>query len=67
MLGIIGYRTQFNLKKKEQLELEKEMELIQSETNSAEAEHNQAFGARREKFPVVVELGLNIAALVKQK
>lgn len=43
------------------------MELIQSETNSAEAEHNQAFGAAREKFPVVVELGLNIAALVKQK
>ncbi|MBF2518707.1 flagellar biosynthesis protein FlhA [Listeria marthii] len=67
VLGIIGYRTQFNLKKKEQLELEKEMELIQSETNSAEAEHNQAFGAAREKFPVVVELGLNIAALVKQK
>ncbi|WP_099222073.1 FHIPEP family type III secretion protein [Listeria costaricensis] len=67
LLLALGYRTQQGLKKAHEKELAAEMAEIQAENRRQEEEHQQAFGASQEKYPVVVELGLNIAALVKQK
>lgn len=66
-LGVLGFRTQSALSKKKRLEADMEMAQLKAESKAAEEEQNQAFGAAQEKYPIVVELGLNIAALVKQK
>lgn len=67
VVGFFGYITQKSLKEEEERALKKELEMLE---NEAQPEHNQesdSFGITRDKYPIIVELGLDLAALVKQK
>ena len=53
------------MKKKED-ELQKELEMIQGEDEQLQ-QVEDSFGVFTDKYPIIVELGLDLAALVKQK
>ncbi|MGG2092746.1 flagellar biosynthesis protein FlhA [Bacillus sp. S13(2024)] len=62
----LGYRNKQRLKKEEEAELQKELEMIQSDDDQIKKVED-SFGVFTDKYPIIVELGLDLAALVKQK
>ncbi|ENQ3080296.1 flagellar biosynthesis protein FlhA [Bacillus cereus] len=66
--GIIflGYTNKQRLKKEKEEELQKELEMIQSDEDQMKKVED-SFGVFTDKYPIIVELGLDLAALVKQK
>lgn len=66
--GIIflGYTNKQRLKKEKEAELQKELEMIQSDEDQMKKVED-SFGVFTDKYPIIVELGLDLAALVKQK
>ncbi|HDX9579809.1 flagellar biosynthesis protein FlhA [Bacillus cytotoxicus] len=66
--GIIflGYTNKKRLKKEKEEELQKELEMIQSDEDQMKKVED-SFGVFTDKYPIIVELGLDLAALVKQK
>ncbi|PEA53518.1 flagellar biosynthesis protein FlhA [Bacillus pseudomycoides] len=66
--GIIflGYTNKQRLKKEKDQELQKELEMIQNDEDQIKKVED-SFGVFTDKYPIIVELGLDLAALVKQK
>ncbi|WP_020060540.1 flagellar biosynthesis protein FlhA [Bacillus sp. 123MFChir2] len=66
--GIIflGYTNKQRLKKEKEEEMQKELEMIQSDEDQMKKVED-SFGVFTDKYPIIVELGLDLAALVKQK
>ncbi|MEI4830609.1 flagellar biosynthesis protein FlhA [Bacillus sp. FJAT-53711] len=62
----LGYRNKQRLKKEEEEALQKELEMIQSDDDQIKKVED-SFGVFTDKYPIIVELGLDLAALVKQK
>ncbi|MCP8968869.1 flagellar biosynthesis protein FlhA [Ectobacillus ponti] len=60
-----GYRSKKERKKQQEQELQQEMEMIKNEGDTKQVE--DSFGVFTDKYPIIVELGLDLAALVKQK
>ena len=54
------------MKKEKEDELQKELEMIQGEDEQLQ-QVEDSFGVFTDKYPIIVELGLDLAALVKQK
>ncbi|MFX3622705.1 MAG: flagellar biosynthesis protein FlhA [Ectobacillus sp.] len=65
--GIIFLGYQYKKRKKRDQEklMLQEMEMIREEENTNQVE--DSFGVFTDKYPIIVELGLDLAALVKQK
>lgn len=62
----LGYTNKKRLKKEEEEALQKELEMIQSDDDQIKKVED-SFGVFTDKYPIIVELGLDLAALVKQK
>lgn len=62
----LGYRNKQRLKREKDEELQKELEMIQSDEDQLQKVED-SFGVFTDKYPIIVELGLDLAALVKQK
>ena len=62
----LGYRNKQRLKKEEEEAMQKELEMIQSDDDQIKKVED-SFGVFTDKYPIIVELGLDLAALVKQK
>ncbi|PHA01909.1 flagellar biosynthesis protein FlhA [Bacillus pseudomycoides] len=62
----LGYTNKKRLKKEEEEALQKELEMIQSDDDQMKKVED-SFGVFTDKYPIIVELGLDLAALVKQK
>jgi flagellar biosynthesis protein FlhA len=66
--GVIFLGMQFKkrMKKETERKLHEEMEMIKSEGDGGKPLED-SFGVFTDKYPIIVELGLDLAALVKQK
>ncbi len=62
----LGIRNKNRIKKEKEDELQKELEMIQGEDEQLQ-QVEDSFGVFTDKYPIIVELGLDLAALVKQK
>ncbi len=62
----LGIRNKKRIKKEKEDELQKELEMIQGEDEQLQ-QVEDSFGVFTDKYPIIVELGLDLAALVKQK
>ncbi len=62
----LGIRNKNRMKKEKEDELQKELEMIQGEDEQLQ-QVEDSFGVFTDKYPIIVELGLDLAALVKQK
>ncbi|MCZ2969130.1 flagellar biosynthesis protein FlhA, partial [Acinetobacter baumannii] len=62
----LGIRNKNRIKKEKEDELQKEIEMIQGEDEQLQ-QVEDSFGVFTDKYPIIVELGLDLAALVKQK
>ncbi|MFD3445983.1 flagellar biosynthesis protein FlhA [Microbacteriaceae bacterium 4G12] len=64
---ILGYRNKQHLKKEKEQQLQEELDMIKSEEDGGAKKMEDSFGVFTDKYPIIVELGLDLAALVKQK
>jgi len=66
-VGYLGFANQQKLKAEEDKAMKKELEILQGEAQPEHHQESDSFGIARDKYPIIVELGLDLAALVKQK
>lgn len=62
-----GYRNKKRLNQEKEEKLQEELNMMKNEAEAGAGQLDDSFGVFTDKYPIIVELGLDLAALVKQK
>ncbi len=66
-VGYFGFKNQKKLKEEEEKAMKRELEVLQGNAQPGHDKESDSFGITCDNYPIAIELGLDLAALVKQK